>query len=211
VGSPTLTRLPASRSSTIFRFAVVFVLGVLSPLLFSPFDLAPWWAQPLALLLLLLVAVGVSGFQAPQRGFSVLATLLVLAAFGGLFLWLRALVAAAGPAATATIEARQAAAQWGILAALLMPMLVGTAAALVAQREPSGIQALAGAELGWLGAALSNVGVTWLGPTLNPTVQTPELSTSVILIAVLSVVGFVVALLGGLLGWGLRQIAFKAP
>jgi hypothetical protein len=209
VGSSTLTRLSASRSSLVLRYALIFVLGILSPLLFSPFDLAPWWAQPLVLLLLLLVAVVVSGIQTPLRGLSSLMAPLILAGLGCLYLWLRALVNAAGPVATATIEARQAAALWGILAALLTPILVGAAAALVAQREPSGLHALVGAEVGWLGAALSNVGVTWLGPAINPTVQAPELSTNVIVVTVASVLGFLVALGGGLLGWGLRRLSMR--
>lgn len=60
-----------------------------------------------------------------------------------------------------------------------------------------------------MGAALSNVGVTWLGPTLNPAVQAPELSTNVIAVAVASVLGFLVALGGGLLGWGLRRWSMR--
>jgi len=205
--SSTTAAMPStSRGSSARRFALAFVLGLLCPFLLSPLELPPWWAQPLATLLILLLAVGVSALQVSPSGRGLLADLLVIGGLGGLFVWLRALVEAQGPAATATLAARQAALQWGLGAAVVLPILVGTAASLVAQRQASTPVALAGAALGWLGAALANVVAALLSPTLHPAAPNPEPSTSVVLVALLSVVGFAVAVVGGLLGWGLRRL-----
>jgi hypothetical protein len=63
-----------ARGATLLRLILVFLLGVLSALLFSPLDLPPWWIQPAAFLLALLAVDAV-----------------VLVVLSGFFLWLHGL------------------------------------------------------------------------------------------------------------------------
>src|SRR5262249_55464053 len=122
-GSATTAALPStSQGLSARRLALAFALGLLCPLLFSPLEFTPWRAQPMAGLLVLLVAVGMSAHQVSPPGRGLMADLLVIGGLGVLFLGLRTLVEAQGPAATATLAARQAAVQWGLAAALVVPI-----------------------------------------------------------------------------------------
>lgn len=204
------TAVPSdTRGATVLRLALVFLLGALSALLFSPLDLSPWWIQPAAFLVALLGAVALSDLQIKSGWRGLLLDMGALVALSGVFLWLRGMIAALGPAATAPLEDRAAAARLALIAAPLYPLLLGAALALVAQRRANGAAALSGGLLGWVGAAMAILIVTALGPQLNPTAQNPEPSTSLIIAAVLCVLGFFVAALGGLIGWGLRSLAAR--
>jgi hypothetical protein len=94
-----------------------------------------------------------------------------------------------------------AVALWNLLAAALVPVLVGLVGALVAQRQPSASPALGGAALGWLGAFISTVVAVLPSPNVEGVLA------GLVVVVALSIVGFALATLGGLLGWGLGALA----
>lgn len=123
---------------------------------------------------------------------------------GGRFVILSQIVQAAG---TST-EARQMVFQWGALAAGLVPVLIGFTGAPLMQTRRSGGLAMGGAAVAWLGTPVGHVVATILLPVLKPEAPNPEgIGTSLVLLIVLSVAGFALASLGGLLGWGPRALA----
>ena len=202
---------PSSRSSGL-RLLFAFALGLASPFFFAPFALQPRWWQPAIALAVLLVAAllgailarGGSGRSAAGRLLLELAGIVVL--IGGLgiaFVFLRVV----SVPAVESEEYRRAYFMTNVLTAALVPVLVGMTSALVAQRYPSAIRGLAGAELGWLGAYSANIVVALLSPILDPTLLNPSgVGTTVVLIAGVGLVGFVLAVLGSLIGFGLRSL-----
>lgn len=192
------------------RLLVAFLLGLTSPFFFAPLALQPRWWQPVIVLAALLVATLLgailvrddSGGRTKGRMFLELAGIvLVIGGLGGAFVFLRLIPIPA----VESEEYRRAYLVTNVLTAALVPILVGMAGALVAQRYPSALLALGGAELGWLGAYIANIVVVLLSPVFDPTRSNPEgVGTTVAIVAAVGVVGFVLAALGSLIGWGLR-------
>ena len=201
----------SSRSGGL-RLLLAFALGLTSPLFFAPLALQPrWWQPAIALAVLLAAAIlgailarGDSGRSTAGRLFLELAGIVVLiGGLGSAFVFLRLV----SVPAVDTEEYRQAFFVTQVLTAAFVPVLMGIASALVAQRHPNAIRALGGAELGWLGAYIANLVVALLGPILAPKVSNPSgVGTTVVLVAGVGVIGFALAALGSLMGWGLRAL-----
>jgi hypothetical protein len=181
---------PAQQAPARLRLLIAVVLGLTSPFFLSPIRIDPWWWQPAVAIAVLLVAALLS-----RR--SLVAAAVTVVAIGGLgaaFLAVRQMAEAAGsPPGTGP-----ATLQWNLLAAALVPVLVGLASALVVQRHRNVPLAFGGAALGWLGAVLANLGAATFSP--NP----EGVVTELVIVGALSIVGFAFALLGGGLGGLLR-------
>jgi hypothetical protein len=175
------------------RLLIAFALGLTAPFFFSPFDITPWWWQPAGAIVILLVAALLSLGSLVAGA----VTIVVMGGLGAAFLVLRQMAEAVGSAP----EAEPVALQWTILAAALVPVLVGLASALVVQRRHrSAPRALGGAALSWLVALLVNVIAAILSP--NP----EGFLTGAVLAGAVSIVGFAFALLGGGIGWLLMAL-----
>lgn len=212
---------PESDGPSPLRLLLVFVLGLISALFASPLSVQPRWLQPaIALSIVLLATILSAAYARTARGgvailrkfIEVVGILLVLGGLGGAFI---ALTLSPRPV-VGTPAYQQAFLQIVVAPAAIIPILMGAACGLVAQRRPSFWRALGGATLGWLGATMANIVVAIVAPTLDPAAANPEgVVTSVVIVAAVSAGGFVLAALGSAPGWALRVLgtagAAKTP
>ena len=196
------------------RCLAIVILGLSASLFFSPIRVGPWWWQPVVAAAVLLVTVLLNAFVIRRAG------------SGSSIGW-----ALRGPVATglvtgvlesATIMLARLSSMteydtsflWTVLEGMLVAVLVGLVSALVAQFQPSTPLAVLGALVGWTAATVANL-VAWiLDPSgLGTAVGSQWASTGVVVLSLLYFLlfagfgGLALALLGGLLGRGLRALS----
>ena len=196
------------------RCLAIVILGLSASLFFSPIRVGPWWWQPVVAAAVLFVAVLLNAFVIRRAG------------SGSSIGW-----ALRGPVATglvtgvlesATIMLARLSSMteydtsflWAVLEGMLVAVLVGLVSALVAQFQPSTPLAVLGALVGWTAATVANL-VAWiLDPSgLGTAVGSQWASTGVVVLSLLYFLlfagfgGLALALLGGLLGRGLRALS----
>ena len=196
------------------RCLAIVMLGLTASLFFLPIKVGPWWWQPVVAAAVLFGAVLVNAtlIRRAGSGLSIgwalrgpVATGLVTAVLGGATIMLARL---------SSMTEYDTSFVWTVLEGMLVAVLVGLVGALVAQFQPSTPLAILGALVGWTAATVPNL-VAWiLAPSgLGTAVGSQWASTGVVVLSLLYFLlfagfgGLGVALLGGLLGRGLRALA----
>jgi peptidoglycan/LPS O-acetylase OafA/YrhL len=98
---------------------------------------------------------------------------------------------------------------WALLEGMLVAVLVGLASALVAQSQPSSSRPVLAAILGWTAATVANIAGAIFGQSGPSATANGTLVPSLVIILLLwtGFGGMVFAVLGGVLGKGLRALA----
>ena len=210
--------IPPPYHITRRRLLAIVALGLTSALFFSPIGVGPWWWQPVLAAAVLVVAVLLTAILIRRAGSTIsigaalrgpVATGVVSGVLGV------AILVAAGLSFTThytyyTVrDAGITSFAWALLEAVLVAVLVGLASALVAQSQPSSRLAVLGVLLGWTAATAANLAGTVLGQS-GPAATANGTQVPFVLIFYLlwgGCGGMVFAVLGGLLGWGLRTLA----
>lgn len=209
--------VPPSHRSPGLHLLATFAVGLTSLFFFSPIGGGPWWWQPVLAAAVLFMAtfcsqvfaLGVSG--AFSLGEILRGPIAAGVATGGLGTVLIVLFALSQNTHSAEYTS-VISLQWIILEAVLVPVLVGLASALVAQSQPRATIAFGGAALGWLVASMTNVVASVLSQGGFSTEGAASLDFFINLapLLALSFAGLTLALLGGLIGWGLRALASRS-
>jgi len=207
--------IPPAYRMTWRRLLAIVALGVTSALFFSPIGVGPWWWQPVVAGAVLFGAVLLTAIFTRRAGsdISVGAALRGSVATGVVTGVLGVLIIAAAGLSSATHYLENnprdegvTTVAWAVLEGMLVAVLVGLASALVAQSHPSSPPAVLGAILGWTAATVANLAGTVLGQS-GPaaTANGTQVPTAVaILLLWGGFVGMAFAVLGGVLGRGLR-------
>jgi hypothetical protein len=196
------------------RSVAIVTLGLTAALFFSPIRVGPWWWQPVVAGAVLFVAVIVNAIRIRSAGSGIsigwalrgpVATGLVTAVLG---------VAAILPAYFSSMTEYDTSYLWAVLEGIVVAVLVGLVSALVAQSQPSTPLAVLGVLVGWTAATVANLAAWILAPSgLGTAVGSQWASTGVVVLSLLFFLlfagcgGLGGALLGGLLGGGLRALA----
>jgi hypothetical protein len=197
------------------RLLAIVALGVTSALFFSPIGVGPWWWQPVLAAAVLFGAVLLTAIRTRRASsdISVGAALRGSVAIGVVTGVLGVAIIAAAGLSSATLYLENnprdegvTSLLWAVLEGILVAVLVGLASVLIAQSHPSLSRPVLWAILGWTAATLANLAGLVLGQsgpaaTANGT-QVPTAVAIVLLWG--GFVGMAFAVLGGVLGRGLR-------
>jgi hypothetical protein len=205
--------IPPYRTTWRHLLAIV-LLGLTASLFFSPIRVGPWWWQPVVAAAVLFVAVLLNAIRSRRAGSGLssgwalrgpVVTGLVTAVLG---------VAAILLARLSAMTEYDTSFLWAVLEGMLVAVLLGLVSALVAQSQLSTPLAILGAFIGWTAATAANLAAWILAPSgLATAVGSQWTSTGVVVLSLLyfllfgGVGGMAFAVLGGLLGRGLRALA----
>jgi hypothetical protein len=185
-------------------------LGLSAALFFSPIGVGPWWWQPVVAAVVLVGAALLNATRIRHAGSglsigwvlrSPVATGIVTGVLGIAAIMLARLSSMSRSGEYTSM----ASFGWALLEGIVVAVLVGLVSALVAQSQPSTPLAVLGAILGWGAATGANLAALILGTQAATTAGV--IYTVIFFLLYGGFAGLPLALLGGLLGRGLRALA----
>jgi hypothetical protein len=200
--------IPPQHRITWRRCLAIVTLGLTAALFFSPIRVGPWWWQPVVAAAVLGVAALMNAIRSAGSGLSIgwalrgpVATGVVTGVLG---------VAAIVPAYFSSKTEYDTSFVLAVLEGMVVAVLVGLVSALLAQSQPSTPVAVLGVVLGWTAAIVGNL-VAWVfSPTgigTSGAAHATFLGGLVTILLYGGIGGMALAVLGGLLGRGLRGLA----
>jgi hypothetical protein len=201
--------IPLPYRTTWRRCLAIVSLGLTSALFFSPIGVGSWWWQPVLAAAVLLVAGLLNAVRIRRAGSGI--------SIGWALRGPVAIGVLAGILGVAAIELAGLSSSteydtsflWAVLEGMVVAVLVGLVSALVAQSQSSAPLALLGVLIGWTAATVANLVGAVLGPAgpASSAAGNPVAGLVLYLFVFGGFGGMAFALLGGLLGRGLRALA----